>query len=181
MWKRITYPFLVFLMGGVSAFALDPPSLPPRTPIVLEPTTPISFGNIVAPSGSNGRVTIATNGSITKSGDIDLLGGTVQPAQFEFRLMPGRTVYVHAKVNEVAVNGIVNGSTATPTITFDYPTFELEGGTVETLADGSIRFKSLVGSNRIHRLKMGGRLNLNGISNPAATYNGNIQIVIEAY
>jgi len=177
MWKRITYPFLAFLMGGVSAFALDPPSLPPRTPIVLEPTTPIRFGNFTAPSGSSGSVTISTNGTPTPGGDVILFGGTTQPAQFEFRLMPGRTVYIRFPSSVT-----VGGNSAGGSMQFVNPTFELEGGTILEQTSTYISFKSHVGSNKIHRLKMGGTLIVNDrLSNPADTYNSNLPIIIEAY
>lgn len=177
MWKRIAYPFLVFLMGGVSAFALDPPSLPPRTPVVVEPTTPIRFGHFTAPSGSSGSVTVSTSGSITPSGDIYLFGGTVQPAQFEFYLMPGRTVYVRF-INTITVSG----NSAGGSMQFINPTFELEGGTILEQTSTYISFKSHVGSNRLHRLKMGGTLLVNSrLSNPPDTYNGSLPLIIEAY
>lgn len=177
MWKRIAYPFLAFLMGGVSAFALDPPSLPPRTPIVLEPTKPICFGNFTAPSGSSGSVTVTTTGSITPGGDVFLFGGTVQPAQFEFRLMPGRTVYVRFPSSFT-----VGGNSAGGSLQFMNPTFELDGGVILERTSTYISFKSNVGNDRIHRLKMGGTLIVNNrMSNPPDTYNGNLPITIEAY
>lgn len=177
MWKRITYPFLAFLMGGVSAFAVDPPSLPPRTPIVIEPTVPIQFGSFTAPVGSSGSITVSTSGSITPSGDVYLFGGTVQPAQFEFRLMPGRTVYIRFP-NTVEVPGNSSGKS----LQFTNPTFELEGGIILEQTSTYVSFKSHVSANRIHRLRMGGTLLVNSkLSNPPDTYNGNLSLIIEAH
>jgi hypothetical protein len=106
-----------------------------------------------------------------------MFGGTTQPAQFEFRLMPGRTVYVRFSTT---VN-IIGNSTA-QTMQFVNPTFELEGGTLLEQTATYISFKSHVGSNKIHRLKMGGTLLINNrLSNPPDTYNGNFPITIEAY
>jgi len=177
MWKRIAYPFLMLLIGGVSAFALDPPTLPPRTPIVLEPTTPLRFGNFTAPSGSTGSVTVTTTGSRTPSGNIYLMGGSVQAAQFEFRLMPGRTVYVRFSSPIV-----VGGNSFGGTMQLVNPTFYLEGGVLLEQTATYIKFKSHVGSNNVHRLLMGGTLLVNDkLSNPPDDYNGNMSIIIESY
>lgn len=175
MWKRITYPFLIFLMGGVSAFALDPPSLPPRTPVIVGPKIPIDFGTFTAPNGGSGSITMSADGLITETVNVYSLSGITKAAQFEFELMPGRTVYIRfpSVVNLVSVDG--------KTMQFTQPVFKLEGGVVEQMPN-YIRFKSHVGSNRVHRLMMGGKLVLN--SSSMGTYNSstnNMGITIEAH
>lgn len=177
MWKRIIYPFLFLLIGGVSAFAIDPPSLPPRTPVVLEPTMPIRFGNFTAPTGSSGSVTVTPTGSVITSGEVFTFGGAVQPAQFEFRLMPGRTVVISFPPSVSIV-----GNSGQKTMQFVEPTFELEGGIILERTSTTISFKSNIGSDRIHRLRMGGKLIVESRTlNPSDTYNGSLPIIIQAF
>lgn len=176
MWKRITYPLLVFLIGGMSAFALDPPSLPPRTPVLVTPTMPIQFGTFTVPYSNPGTITLTTAGFITVGGGlVRLPGSVVQPAQFEFKLMPGRTVYVRFP-SEVTFGGDHGG-----TMRLSDLKFELEGGTLLEQTSTYIKFKSHEGRDRIHRLKMGGMLTVTNSLTTPGTYNSNMSIIIEAY
>lgn len=178
MWKLIVYPLLFLVIGGGNVLAQAPPTLPPRTPVVLEPVVPLKFGEFTAPTGSTGTVTVTTTGDRTAGGEVFLRGGAVQQGQFEFNLLPGRMVIVRFPTTTYITGLGVGGGQ----LTLDNLTFRLESGTILETGTGYIRFRSNTGSNPLHRLYMGGRLNVGTtIANPPGDYHSSVQLTIEAY
>jgi len=178
MLRKFSYPFLLLLIWGGVVFAQTPPSIPPRTVQVIEPTVPLRFGSFTAPLSSSGSVTVSAGGSITPGGDVYLMGGTVQQGMFEFKLLPGRTVIIRYPVT-ATISGI---GSAGGSMTLTDLTFSIEGGVIEQSGSGYIQFQSNVGSNAVHRIYMGGKLLVgNTIINPPGDYNDNVQLTIESF
>jgi hypothetical protein len=178
MWKRIIYPLLFLVIGGGIVLAQAPPTLPPRTPVVVEPVIPLKFGDFTAPIGSTGSVSVTTTGDRTAGGEVYLRGGAVQQGQFEFNLLPGRMVIVRFPTTAY-ISGLGAGGGQ---LTLTNLTFRLESGTILETGTGFIRFRSNTGSNHLHRLYMGGTLNVGTtIANPPGDYHSSVQLIIEAY
>lgn len=178
MWKQIIYPLLFLVIGGGTVLAQAPPTLPLRTPMMVEPVIPLKFGEFTAPIGSTGTVTVTTTGDRTAGGEVYLRGGAVQQGQFEFSLLPGRMVIIRYPITtNIGGSGVGGGQ-----LTLTNLTFRLESGTILETGSGYIRFRSNTGSNPFHRLYMGGTLNVGTtITNPPGDYHSSVQLTIEAY
>ncbi len=177
MWKKIIYPLLFLVIGGGSVLAQAPPTLPLRTPMVLEPTSSLKFGYFTAPNdGSTGSVTVSATGERSWQGSVHMMGGPVQQGQFEFSLQPGRMVIIRFPVS-MDVTGLRGGR-----VTLTKLNFTLESGTILETGTGYIRFMSKIGSNHIHRLYMGGTLEIGDSgANPPGDYHSEALLIIEAY
>jgi len=180
MWKQIIYPLLFLVIGGGNVLAQMPPTLPPRTPVVVSASLPLMFGDFCYLSGSTGSVTVSPLGVRTPGGSVVLMGGNVQQGQFEFNLLPGRIVVVRCAVMPPFMVSSMPpgvGNTRITDISFD-----LESGTYIERGNGYIRFRSNTGSNPLHRLYMGGTMEVGSAlpSNPGV-YLNDIQLIIEAY
>jgi hypothetical protein len=178
MWKQIIYPLLFLVIGGGNVLAQMPPNLPQRTPLVVSPSMSLMFGDFWYASGTNGSVTVSPSGVRTPGGNVFLLGGNVQQGQFEFNLLPGRIVVVRSDPMPPFQISSPNGGL----INITNLLFELASGTYLERGNGYIRFRSNSGSNPLHRLYMGGTLEVDHSfpSNPGVYYN-QIQLTIEAY
>lgn len=156
--------------------AQTPPTLPPRTPVVLQPVVNLKFGDFTATTVSKGTVTVSTFGDRTSDGGVLLHGGAVQQGQFEFNLLPGRMVVVRYP-SSIYVTSASGGSMLLTNLTF-----RLESGNILESGNGYIRFRSNAGSNPLHRLYMGGTLEVGTtIANPTGDYHSSVPFTIEVY
>jgi hypothetical protein len=134
--------------------------MPPKTIQVVQPTMPLSFGNFTAPVFSSGTVTVSEAGIRTATGDVFLMGGTVQPGIFEFNLQPGRLVTV-SYPPQIYVAGMgPNGGR----LLVDHFTLKVEGVIIEQSGTGFIRFHTRSDSHFLHRVYVGGQLHVGTLS-----------------
>lgn len=164
--------FIVFLVSIQLLFGLKvamgqtPPSLPDRTGM-LEATQALNFGDITLKSTtSSGSVTVDYNGARTSTGDVVLLTGstTAKEAIFEFKLCPGRSVTITYS-STVSLTGSNGG------------TLLLHIGPTNLGASGVAKFTSNKGCDDLHKIKVGGTLDIKAIAtNPAGSYTGDFEL-----
>ena len=112
------------------------------TPLSFIQTEELSFGQIIA-SNTAGTVTVAPNGSRTRTGNITLLGASHQPAEFAGMGTFNQRVQVSLGSNSIFLTGpgvrmrartFVIGSTPTAVLTTTPTVFRIAGAT------GAFRF-----------------------------------------
>lgn len=112
------------------------------TPLSFIQTEELSFGQIIA-SNTAGTVTVAPNGSRTRTGNITLLGASHQPAEFAGMGAFNQRVQVSLGSNSIFLTGpgvrmrartFVIGSTPTAVLTTTPTVFRIAGAT------GAFRF-----------------------------------------
>lgn len=140
--------------GEVGIFAQTPPDLPTRKIVVLDPVINLSFGDFTVASGSNGTLTVSTDGSRSYTGGVFPLnlGAPVHVGVFEFKLCPGRTVRISYPTDAKLYRKSGGGGD----IDITGLTFAISGGTIDEKGTGYIKFTSNRGCNEIHRILVGG-------------------------
>lgn len=170
---------LIVLLGIVSiGFDIKgqtAPGLPQREGVVLSPVMNMSFGDFFPTDISNSYIDLFPNNTVVPSGVVRFNNGrSTNPAMFEFKLCPGRSITIYYNNTYVAYN-----SSYQMTVELSPAYFMIDGGTIDEQGAGYIKFTSNKGCNDIHRIYVGGRIKVNARnSNPEGYYNGNLQLTI---
>jgi len=151
------------------------PGLPQRDGVVLSPVMNMSFGDFFPTNLSNAYIDLSPNNTTYYNGVVRYNSGrSTNPAMFEFKLCPGRSIRIEYNNTIVSYN-----STYNMTVELDNTSFMLDGGTITEYGTGYIKFMSNRGCNDIHRIYVGGRLRVNNKnSNPEGFYSGQLSLTI---
>lgn len=177
--KRFLGPFLILVIWGVSAFGQNAPGLPPRTGTVIERVMNLSFGDFTYAAGTDGSwVSVSTNGMRSTNGSVYLMnmGTPYNAAMFEFKLCPGRTITINYSTS-VVLNGSAHAGGFT--MGLSNLTFSIDGETITDSGSGYIKFTSHKGCNYIHRIFVGGKLNVGPVSaNTSGPYHTDVTLTV---
>jgi hypothetical protein len=146
--------------------AYTQPVLPP-TAVNVNSTQELNFGSFCLQNigSSGGTVTVGYNGSRTSTGSVLLLaaGPASQPAIFEIKLCPGRSVIISYPSTTI-LTGSNGGS------------LSLEIGPTEKGISGTI-FQVNTDCNFVTQVRVGGTLTVGTNSaNPSGSYTGSFSI-----
>lgn len=177
--KRFIVPFLIFVIWGVNVFGQNAPGLPPRNGTVIDRVMNLSFGDFTYAASSDGSwVTVSTDGMRSSNGSVYLMdmNSPVNAALFEFKLCPGRSITINYATN-VLLNG--SGHASGFSIELDELTFSIDGETITNSGNGYIKFTSHKGCNYIHRIYVGGKLNVGPVSaNTSGPYHTDVTLTV---
>lgn len=156
------YFFIGLLLAVNTLCVIAQPTLPQRT-LTVNPVQAIHFGTICLTGQSGGTATIAYDGAWSSTGSLLLLSAlpSPQPAIFELKLCPGRSINI-TYTPTIYLTGSNGGSLA-----FDIGPTEKGGNGSTFVTEGDCDFITL--------LRVGGTLHVDGNAIPG-TYTGTFEM-----
>ncbi len=155
--------FCITLLFAANAFVVvSQPVLPQRT-LTVNPVQSIHFGTICLTGGAGGSATVSYDGTWSSTGSLILINAipSPQPAIFELKLCPGRSVNITYSPT-VYLTGSNGG-----TLALDIGPTEKGGNGSSFVTEGDCDF--------ITPLRVGGTLYVDGSAIPG-TYTGSFEI-----